>query len=185
MSDDAGTLEDELEGFRFPIGRFTPQPTLEPADRERLIDSIAAVPAALRAAVDGLDDTRLDTPYRPRGWTVRQVVHHVPDSHMNAYVRFKLTVTEDVPTIRTYEEGEWGELEDSRQAPVEISLRLLEALHVRWVLWLRSLGSDDFARRLYHPEFGEMNLDTLLQLYAWHGPHHVAHITSLRERMGW
>jgi hypothetical protein len=146
---------------------------------------IAAVPANLRAAVDGLDDTQLDTRYRPGGWTVRQVVHHVPESHMNAYIRFKLAVTEDVPTIGTYEEGEWGELEDARRAPVELSLSLLEALHARWVLWLGSLGSDVFSRRFYHPEMGEMDVDTLLQLYAWHGPHHVAHITSLRERMGW
>lgn len=177
--------EDELEGLRFPIGRFSPRDTLTAEDRERLWDELAAAPAALRAAVDGLDEAQLDTPYRPGGWTVRQVVHHVPDSHLNSYMRFKLTVTEDVPTIRTYLEAAWGGLEDARHAPVDVSLALLDALHARWVPWLRSLSDDDYHRRLDHPEWGEMDLDVLLQLYAWHGAHHVAHIASLRDRMGW
>ncbi|MDZ7344493.1 MAG: putative metal-dependent hydrolase, partial [candidate division KSB1 bacterium] len=129
--------------------------------------------------------TQLDTPYRPEGWTVRQLVHHVPDSHLNAYIRFKLAITEEKPTIKTYEEKLWSELHDARTAPIEISLALLEALHKRWVLFLQSLNPSDFARPFHHPELGTMNLDTLLRLYAWHGRHHVAQITSLRERMGW
>lgn len=177
--------EDELEALRFPIGRFSPREALTPEDRERMWDEMGAAPDALRAAVDGLDETQLDTAYRPGGWTVRQVVHHVPDSHLNSYMRFKLTVTEDVPPIRTYEEAAWAELADARYAPVEVSLALLDALHARWIPWLRSLSPDDYRRRLDHPEFGEMDLDILLQLYAWHGAHHIAHITSLRDRMGW
>jgi uncharacterized damage-inducible protein DinB len=177
--------EDELEVLRFPIGRFSPLRTLTAEGREGMWDEIAAAPAALRVAVDGLDEAQLDTVYRPGGWTVRQVAHHIPDSHLNSYMRFKLTVTEDVPTIRTYDEAAWGELVDARHAPVDVSLALLDALHARWVPWLRSLSHDDYRRRLDHPELGEMDLDVLLQLYAWHGAHHVAHITSLRNRMGW
>lgn len=177
--------DDDFETLRFPLGRFAPQDHLTAEDRRRLWDEIAAAPAALRAAVEGLDDAQLDTVYRPGGWTVRQVVHHVPDSHLNAYTRFKLAVTEDIPTIRTYDEAAWGELEDAREARVEVSLDLLDALHARWVPWLRSLSEEDYERRLDHPEFGQMTLETLLQLYAWHGAHHVAHVTSLRQRMSW
>ena len=132
----------------------------------------------------GLDQSQIDTPYRPGGWTVRQVVHHLPDSHMNSYIRFKLGRTEVVPTIGLYREAEWAELADSR-APIEISLDLLEALHCRWVWLLRSFSSEDWAREIQHPEIGRIRLDTLLSLYQWHGPHHVAHILDLRERMGW
>jgi uncharacterized damage-inducible protein DinB len=135
--------------------------------------------------VKGLTDAQLDTPYRPQGWTVRQVVHHLSDSHLNAYVRFKLAITEEEPTIKTYEEKLWSELDDARTAPIEMSLALLEALHKRWVLFLKSLTPSNFARKFRHPELGIMNLDALLRLYAWHGRHHVAHISSLRERMGW
>jgi len=172
----------DLDRLRYPIGRFHPPAVpLSPETRQRLIDEIAAAPAALREAVEGLSEAELDTPYRPGGWTVRQVVHHVPDSHLNSYVRFKLATTEDHPTIRTYEEGAWAELADAREAPIGWSLDLLDALHARWTGWLRTLGTDDWTRTLEHPEIGTLTLDQLLALYAWHGRHHVAHITSLRE----
>ena len=152
---------------------------------QRLIDQIAEAPAKLRAAVEGLSPEQLDTTYRPGGWTVRQVVHHLPDSHLNSYVRFKLALTEDQPTIKPYHEDRWAELEDGRNAPVELSLSLLESLHARWVLLLRSLTAEDLARTFNHPELGIIRLDTNVSLYAWHGRHHIAQITSLRERMGW
>jgi hypothetical protein len=170
---------------KYPVGRF--DPAIEPtaAERPALIESLAAAPARLRAAVAGLDDTQLDTPYRGGGWTVRQVVHHVPDSHMNAYVRVRLALTEDTPTIRPYEESEWAKLPDARTAPVGISLDLLEHLHVRFVLLFRALGDADFQRQLLHPAMGRMTVGTILRMYEWHGRHHVAHITRLRERMNW
>jgi uncharacterized damage-inducible protein DinB len=171
--------------LRYPVGRFHRPDSLDEAERRRAIDAIAATPANLRAAVKGLTDAQLDTPYRPNGWTVRQVVHHVPDSHMNAYVRFKLALTEDEPTIKTYEEARWAELADSRETPIETSLLLLERLHERWVILLRSMSDNDFARRLQHPEMGTQRLDQVLALYEWHGAHHVAQVTNLRERMGW
>ncbi len=171
--------------LRFPIGRFRRPERLDEAQRRRAIDAIDVTPAKLRAAVTGLTDAQLGTPYRPDGWTVRQVVHHVPDSHMNAYVRFKLALTEDEPTIKPYEEARWAELADSRETPIETSLVLLERLHERWVTVLRSISDEDFARRLRHPETGVQRLDQLLALYEWHGAHHVGHVTSLRERMGW
>ncbi|HLI30711.1 MAG TPA: putative metal-dependent hydrolase, partial [Terriglobia bacterium] len=146
---------------------------------------IEEVPARLRAAVKGLSDAQLDTPYREGGWTVRQVVHHLADSHMNSYVRFRLALTESEPTIKTYDQTRWAELRDARTAPVEPSLALLESLHKRWVLLLKSLEAADFSRTFRHPDRGTMTLDQNLALYAWHGRHHVAHITSLRERMGW
>jgi uncharacterized damage-inducible protein DinB len=172
--------------LRFPIGPFRrPDAPLDAPRRRRAIDAIAATPAQLRAAVKGLADAQLDTPYRPGGWTVRQVVHHVPDSHINAYVRFKLALTEDEPTIKPYEEARWAELADTRETPIETSLVLLERLHERWVAVLRSMSDKDFARRLRHPETGIQRLDQVLALYEWHGAHHVAHVTSLRERSGW
>ena len=143
------------------------------------------MPARLRAAVAGLNEEQLATPYRPGGWTVRQVVHHVPDSHMNSYMRFKLAMTEEQPQIRTYHEERWAELEDARNGPLEISLNLLDWLHQRWVLFLRSLTEDDFKKTFQHPEWGLVPLDKAVGLYAWHGKHHVAHITGLRERNGW
>lgn len=173
------------EDLRYPVGRFDVR---APVDAGRLpgwIAEIADVPARLRAAVEGLSAEQLDTPYRPGGWTVRQVVHHVPDSHMNAYARLKLALTEDEPTIKPYDEGRWAELEDSRSTPTEVSLALLESLHDRWVRVLRSLGPAEMARTLRHPEMGVMRVDALVGLYAWHGRHHVAHIVGLRERMGW
>lgn len=177
--------DTELERLRYPIGRFRPQPELTEAERNERIDRIAALPAEVRAAVAGLTDEQLDTPYRPGGWTVRQVVHHLPDSHMNAYVRFKLAATEDEPAIKAYQEAAWAELADGRTADIEVSLALLDALHRRWTLFLRSLAATDFARAFRHPELGPVTLDTNLQLYAWHCRHHVAHITRLRERSGW
>jgi len=170
---------------RYPIGRFNRPDSLDDAQRRRAIDAIAAAPAELRAAVAGLSDAQLDTPYRPGGWTVRQVVHHVPDSHLNAYVRFKLGLTEDEPTIKPYEEARWAELPDSLETPVETSLVLLERLHDRWVRLLRWMTAEHFARRIRHPEMGVLRLDQVLALYEWHGKHHVGHVTSLRERMGW
>ena len=172
--------------LKYPIGKWIwPTQSLSDADRRSAIRDIAETPHNIRAAVKGLSGKQLDTPYRPGGWTVRQLVHHVPDSHLNAYVRFKLALTEDNPTIKTYDEARWAELEDSRSTPVEVSLALLEAVHHRWVILLRSLGPEDFARTFNHPEHGPMTLDSLLALYAWHGRHHVAHVTALRERMGW
>ena len=138
----------------------------------------------LREAVQNLGQEQLDTPYRPGGWTVRQVVHHLPDSHLNAYIRFKLAVTEQQPTIKPYEEHLWAELVDAKSSPIESSLTMLESLHERWVIFLRSLSDADFAKTINHPANGIMNLDRLLQLYAWHGRHHIAHITALRELMG-
>lgn len=171
---------------RFPIGPFTPKGApLTEGEREAHIASIRAHPAALRAAVEGLTDEQLDTPYREGGWTVRQVVHHVADSHLNSYLRFKLALTEEYPTVRTYEQAAWAELPEARTAAPGISLELLEALHRRWVLVLEGLEPDDFARTLDHPEVGPITVDFLLELYGWHGPHHTAHVTRLRERMGW
>jgi hypothetical protein len=176
--------ETDLPDLKYPIGRFRRVTSLTGAERQEAIESIAAAPGRLRAAVQGLTEEQLDTPYRPGGWTVRQVVHHVPDSHMNAYLRFKWTLTEDNPTIKTYAQGLWAELADSR-GPVEGSLTMLEVLHDRWVRLMRSMTPEDFARPFTHPENGPMTLDGLLVLYEWHGRHHAAHVTGLRERMSW
>jgi hypothetical protein len=139
----------------------------------------------LRAAVAGLTPQQLDTPYRPEGWSVRQVVHHVPESHMNAYIRFKLALTEDEPTVKPYDEAAWAKLPDVPGTPIETSLTLLEALHDRWVRVLRLLDDNSFKRTFHHPEIGVVTLERNLALYAWHGKHHAAHVTSLRDRMGW
>ena len=171
--------------LRFPIGKFEYQGAATDEQRKLLIDEIEQTPARLRAAVNGLSPEQLDTPYRPDGWTVRQVVHHLPDSHLNSYTRFRLALTEEVPTIRPYDEARWAELPDASQGPIEVSLDLLEALHRRWVLLLRSLTGDDYARTFRHPELGPVSLDKNVGLYAWHGRHHIAQITSLRERAGW
>jgi uncharacterized damage-inducible protein DinB len=178
--------EVSVTDLRYPIGPFSYDGQMTDARRGVCIARIAAAPGRLRAAVTGLDDGQLDTPYRPGGWTVRQVVHHVPDSHLNAYTRIRLALTEDTPTIKPYEEARWAELPDARTLPVEISLRLLESLHARWVQLLERLTAADGARPLRHPEHGRiMTVDELLALYAWHGDHHTAHVTSLRDRMGW
>ena len=172
--------------FRYPVGRFTRPAALSPGERGAAIDAIAQTPANMRAAIRGLTEKQLDTPYRDDGWTVRQVVHHVPDSHMNAYVRFKLALTEDTPTIKPYNEAKWAELDDGKSKLVEESLSLLELLHTRWVFLLRRLQPSDFSKKINHPEWdAPMSLDTLLAMYAWHGRHHVAHITELRKRKGW
>jgi hypothetical protein len=167
--------------LRYPIGPFAYDGRMTDARRAECVARIAAAPARLRAAVAGLDDAQLDTPYRPGGWTVRQVVHHLPDSHINAYTRIRLALTEDTPTIKPYEEARWAELPDARTLPIDISLALLEALHARWVPLLRGLGAGDGARQLRHPEHGRlMPIDELIALYAWHGEHHIAHVTGLR-----
>lgn len=170
---------------RYPIGRFTPDPTSTPETRALHIGQIAGLPARFRQALDGLSPDQLNTPYRDGGWTVRQVTHHVPDSHLNAYVRCKLALTEDTPTIKPFDEDAWAKLKDSELTPVEVSLSLLEAVHARWVTLLRSLRAQDFERRFNHPEAGVNTIDRLVAAYAWHGSHHMAHITSLRERMKW
>ena len=169
---------------RYPIGKFTPVSTLATADRIAAIEQITAAPGTFRRAVAGLNDTQLDTPYRTGGWTVRQVAHHLPDSHMNAYMRFKWGLTEQSPAIKTYEEKDWAKTPEMR-APIAMSLDLLTALHQRWVTLLRGMSPADFARTIKHPEWGTPSLDAMLALYAWHGRHHTAHVTSLRQRMGW
>ena len=172
--------------LRYPIGKFSFPEQVTDAQRRQYTDEIAAAPAALRAAVAGLSPEQLDTPYRPGGWTVRQVVHHVPDSHLNAYTRIKLALTEEEPTIKPYEEARWAELPDMRTVPIGVSLTLLEALHERWMGVLRALSPSDLERRYRHPEHGRLlTIGQTMALYAWHGRHHVAHITALRERSGW
>ena len=170
---------------RYPIGPFARRDELTRDERREMIDAIAATPARLRNAIAGLDDAQLDTPYRDGGWTVRQVAHHLPDSHVNAYVRLKLALTEDEPTIKPYDEARWAELADSRDTPVETSLVLLDTLHARWISLLRSMRDDDFRRTFRHPDHGAVTVDWLVAMYAWHGRHHVAQIHSLRERNRW
>jgi len=170
--------------LRYPIGPADMRTPLEAGERAQRIDAIAATPALLRQAVAGLSDEQLDTPYRPGGWTVRQTVHHVADSHMNAFVRFRLGLTEENPTIKPYDEKSWAELPDMR-LPIEVSLQLLDGLHERWSYMLRAQPGAAFERRIFHPENGPMTLDAMLSLYAWHGKHHTAHITALRQRQGW
>ena len=175
-----------MEDLRYPIGQFRYEGEPDQYRREQWIEEIAATPANLRAVVGGLAPHQLDTPYRDKGWTVRQVVHHLPDSHLNAYTRIKLALTEDVPVIRPYEEARWAELPDGRAAPIELSLNLLESLHQRWVLLLRQLTPADFHRQYMHPQRSRpFELQETLALYAWHGRHHIAHIASLRRRNGW
>lgn len=170
--------------LRYPIGKAERPDHLTDEQRRACIAAIAEAPAKLRAAVAGLNQQQLDTPYRPGGWTVRQVVHHLPDSHMNAYVRFKLALTENEPTIKPYHEADWANLPDAK-APIEPSLALLDSLHQRWVTLLGGLGPADWPKKFNHPESGLSSLDRSLAIYSWHGRHHVAHITALRERNGW
>ncbi len=174
-----------MTDLRYPIGKFHFDGTLSEEQKKTFLDEIARTPANLRAAVKGLSHAQLDTPYRPGGWTVRQVVHHVPDSHLNSYMRFKLALTEDEPTIKTYAEDRWAELADTKSTPIEVSLTLLESLHDRWMSLLRALTPEDWKRTFRHPELGAMNLEKTLALYAWHGRHHVAHVTELRTRNSW
>ncbi len=174
-----------MEDLRYPVGPFQPKPAISERERKEMIRQIAETPAILRKEITGLNEAQLDTPYRPGGWTVRQVVHHLPDSHLNSYIRFKLALTENEPTIKPYQEHLWAELPEAKSGPLNLSLDLLESLHKRWVTVLENMSSEDFARTLIHPESGKMNLDRVLQLYAWHGRHHIAHITHLKKRMGW
>jgi uncharacterized damage-inducible protein DinB len=174
----------DLEVLRYPIGRFTLAASNLPGVRATQIETLRLLPERLRAAVNGLNDAQLDTPYREGGWTVRQVVHHVADSHANAYIRFKLALTEDWPVIKPYREAAWAKLADSR-LPIEVSLALTAALHERWVALLESLTEEDFQRGYTHPEMGRVSLATALAMYEWHSLHHTAHITNLRARQGW
>ena len=170
---------------RYPIGPFRFEGEVTPAQQAAWIDEIAALPGRLRAAVTDLSPAQLDTPYRPGGWTVRQVAHHLPDSHLNAYCRCKLALTEREPVVKPYDEAAWATLPDSQQTPPEVSLALLDALHLRWVVLLRALGPAELSRAVRHPEMGMLSVVKLTALYAWHGRHHLAHITALRQRQGW
>jgi hypothetical protein len=170
---------------RYPVGKFHYDGPPSQEQRQAFLDDIAHTPANLRAAIKGLSAAQLDTPYRDGGWTVRQVVHHLPDSHLNSYVRFKLALTENEPTIKTYAEDRWAQLADTPATPIEVSLTMLDALHDRWVRLLRSLNAEDWKRTFLHPELGAVTLEKNLALYSWHGRHHVAHITELRKRMSW
>ena len=174
-----------MTDLRYPIGKFSYDAPPTPEQRQELLHEIEQAPGRMRVAVKGLSQQQLDTPYRPDGWTVRQVVHHLPDSHLNAYIRFKLALTEEEPTIKPYAEDKWARLADTAATPIETSLTLLDSLHDRWVRLLRSLKPEDWKRAFRHPELGVVSLERNLALYAWHGRHHVAHITSLRERSGW
>jgi uncharacterized damage-inducible protein DinB len=174
-----------MTDLRYPVGKFAYEGPLSADRKQECISDIEQAPVNLRAAVEGLSKSQFDTPYRPEGWTIRQVVHHVPDSHLNAYVRFKLALTEDEPTIKPYAEDRWAQLADTRTTPIEVSLAMTDSLHTRWVQLLRSLKPEDWKRTFRHPEMGVMDLEKTLALYSWHSRHHVAHITSLRERNGW
>ncbi|MBZ5575143.1 MAG: bacillithiol transferase BstA [Acidobacteriia bacterium] len=171
--------------LRYPVGPCEYPETVSPETRKQHIEELAAAPARFREAVRGLTDSQLDTPYRPGGWTVRQVLHHVADSHINSYVRFRLALTEDEPTIKPYDEKKWSELADVAALPAEVSLQLLDSLHRRWVVLLVSLSDADFGRPFRHPEIGPVRLDTYLAACAWHCRHHAAHITALRHRQNW
>jgi len=172
------------DDLRYPIGEFRLPASITPSTRSDAIEAIAALPGAMRAAVDGLSEWQLDTPYRPGGWSVRQVVHHVPDSHVNAYIRLKLAMTETNPIIKPYDQEAFAQLADQR-LPVAVSLSMLDALHARWTTVLRSLTPEQFTRPFVHPEIGPITVDYLVHTYGWHSRHHVAHITRLREREGW
>jgi len=171
--------------LRYPIGPPERHQHLTAEQRLPLIENVAQMPACLAIAVDGLTAAQLDTPYRPGGWTVRQVVHHLADSHMNSFVRFKLALTEDAPTVKTYDEARWAETVEAKTPPIEISQSLLGSLHARWVMLMRAMGEDEWSRKISHPERGIVTLDENLCLYSWHSRHHVAHITALRERERW
>ncbi|HXJ40448.1 MAG TPA: putative metal-dependent hydrolase [Bryobacteraceae bacterium] len=174
-----------MSDARYPVGKFEWPATITAEDRKGWIETVAATPAKLREAVEGLSEEQLNTPYREGGWTVRQLVHHVPDSHMNSYVRFKLALTENEPTIKTYDEAAWAKLQDTVMTPIETSLCLLQCIHERWVHVLEGMTEGDWSRNLIHPELGKITLEKMLALYAWHGRHHVAHVTSLRSTQGW
>jgi hypothetical protein len=173
-----------MTDMRYPTGPLTYDADVTPAKRRAWIQEIAGTPRRFRAALEGLTDAQLDMPYRPGGWTVRQLAHHVPDSHLNAYCRLKLALTEDNPTIKPYDQDAWAGLADTAQTPVAVSLSLLDAVHHRWGVLLESLSEQDFARPLMHPEYGPLTIDRLVQMYAWHGRHHVAHLVEWRKGAG-
>ena len=177
------SLKGEVD-LRYPVGNFKAPATISRGERADAIATLAELPEQLRNAVDGLSATQLSTPYREGGWTVRQVVHHVADSHMNALIRVKLSLTEDWPTVKPYDEAAWAKLHDMT-APVEWSLELIEALHGRWVMMLQSLTEEQWKRGYTHPQNGRMTVEMATLLYAWHSRHHVAHITHLRSRENW
>lgn len=172
------------EDMRFPIGEFDADAEVNEDDINEFIKAIENLPGEIRNAVAGLNDEQLDTEYRPDGWTIRQVVHHVGDSHMNAIIRFKLALTEDFPTIRPYFENHWADLSDSK-IPLDASLKIIDGVHERWVILLKSMSEKELKRELKHPESGDWNLYKMLAQYAWHSKHHTAHITKLRERNDW
>lgn len=171
--------------LRYPVGKWEKKGPLTHDEREKFIESVAATPERFKKAVTGLNDNQLNTPYRPGGWTVRQTIHHVADSHMNAFIRMRLGVTEVEPTVKPYDEKMWAELIDSRTAPVDDSLTIIDSVHHRWVMMMRGMREIDFMRSIVHPENGKMTLDDVLALYEWHGRHHSGHITALRQRAGW
>ncbi|HUK31698.1 MAG TPA: putative metal-dependent hydrolase [Candidatus Acidoferrum sp.] len=179
------TQEKPVADPRYPVGKYQKKGPPNSEERKRMIASLAETPAKLRAAVAGLNDKQLDTPYRPGGWTVRQVVHHMADSHMNMYIRFRFGVTEPDPPVKPYDEATWAKLFDARTAPAEVSLAIVDGLHQRLVMLMHEMREIDFMRSIVHPEHGKMSLDDVLSLYEWHGRHHVAHITTLRQQMGW
>ena len=172
------------EDLRFPLGNFNRKTEVTPELRKELVQTISDLPETLEKAVSDLTQQQLDTPYRAEGWTVRQTIHHIADSHLNAYTRFKLALTEDVPTIRPYAEDRWAELADSK-LPIDVSLKIIEGVHARWTVLLESMSDADFQKQLNHPETGVWTLENMLGLYEWHSRHHTAHITKLRERNGW
>lgn len=177
--------EAELSHLKYPIGKAQLSDVLTPEERAARITTIEMAPGKVRKAVQDLSPEQLDTPYRPEGWTIRQVVHHLPDSHINSYVRFRWTLTEDNPTIKVYDEKGWATLPDGQHGPIGVSLTLLESLHARWASLLRNMTAEDFQRTLQHPVSGTFTLDRMLCLYAWHCEHHLAQIVGLREREGW
>jgi len=178
------TVAAAIEDLRYPIGKFDKNITITPEKRADFIQAIRDLPSKIAKAVEGLSDEQLDTPYRPEGWTLRQTVHHVADSHINSLCRFKLALTEENPTIRPYFEERWAELADSF-LPVDVSLRILEGIHARWVVLLESMTVEDFQKPLVHPDSGDWTVEQFLALYAWHSRHHTAQIANLRERMSW
>lgn len=178
-------MSGEKADERYPVGKFIYERKADGKQRNIFISEIELAPFNLREAVKELSEKQLDTPYREGGWTIRQVVHHLPDSHINAFVRFKLALTEDNPAVKTYDEKKWAELQDYSKTPIDVSLNLFDALHKRWSILLKSMEPDDFKKFYVHPELGKVDLDWVLAQYAWHGKHHVAHITSLRKRKRW
>lgn len=173
-----------IDDLRYPIGKFERSSEITPEMRVEFIQTIKDLPAKIKEAVEGLSEEQLETPYRPDGWTVRQTIHHVADSHLNSFCRFKLALTEDVPTIRPYDEASWAELADSKM-PLEDSFKIIEGIHSRWTNLLNSMTDAEFARKLIHPDSGEWTIEEFLGLYEWHSKHHTAHITRLRERNKW